>query len=182
MCILPRARQTFEERSRKEDDEKNQEKCPAAMCQMGKSHRDEGDYETAIKYFTKAAELGDASAHYRLSLMYREGRGVEKDNEKAIYYAELAAIADHPEARHNLGIEEWNNDRYERARKHFIIAANLGDSGSLKCLRELYADGHASKEDYAAALRAYQTAVDATKSPERKEAEEAIESGKVKTF
>ncbi len=55
--------------------------------------------------------------------------------------------------------------------KHFIINANLGGDGSLKCLRQLYADGHASKEDYAAALRTYPAAINATKSPERAAAE-----------
>ena len=103
--------------------------------------------------------------------MYDEGLGVEKNGKKQVYHLEQAAIGGHPEARHNLGIEEWNNGRFDRARKHFIIAANLGYHESLKELRELYADGHASKEDYADALRAYQAAVDATKSAERKAAE-----------
>jgi TPR repeat protein len=64
-----------------------------------------------------------------------------------------------------------DNGRYDRAKKHWIIAANLGDHDSLKCLKKLYADGHASKEDYASALRAYQAAVEETKSAEREEAE-----------
>jgi hypothetical protein len=38
-------------------------------------------------------------------------------------------------------------------------------------LKKLYSDGHASKEDYAGALRAYQAAVDATKSAEREKGE-----------
>ena len=54
--------------------------------------------------------------------------------------------------------------------KHFIIAANLGLEASLDTLRRLYAIGKVSKEDYAAALRAYQAAVDATKSQQREEA------------
>ena len=53
----------------------------------------------------------------------------------------------------------------------WIIAANLGYNDSLKALRQLYADGHASKEDYAAALRAYKAAVEETKSTERDEAD-----------
>jgi hypothetical protein len=157
--------------------------CPVAIREMGKRRNlHEGDYEAAFEYLTKAAEFGDASAHYSLSLMYHEGRGVEKDNEKAIHHAELAAIAGHPEARHNLGIEEWNNDRFERARKHFIIAANLGWNDSLKELKQLYADGHASKEDYAGALRGYQAAVDATKSRERDKAEEDKKYGKLRVL
>jgi TPR repeat protein len=144
---------------------------PAAMCHMGKRRRDEGDYETALKYSTKAAELGDADAHYNLSVMYQNGQGVEKDMEKSVYHAEQAAIGGHHMARYNLGIFEGRNGRFERARKHFIIAANLGDHDSLNCLKILYTDGHASKEDYANALRAYQATLEGTKSEEREVAD-----------
>lgn len=60
--------------------------------------------------------------------------------------------------------------RYDKAKKHFIMLANIGYDGSLKWLKELYVDGKASKEDYAGALRAYQAAVNAAKSREREEA------------
>jgi len=82
-----------------------------------------------------------------------------------------------PSARHNLGERELNNGNFERARKHFIIAANHGLHESLRCIRTLYSNGNASKEDYFDALRAYQAAVDETKSAEREKAEEAIKNG-----
>ena len=41
-------------------------------------------------------------------------------------------------------------------------------------LRCAYAEGFVSKEDFASALRAYQAAVDAIKSPQREEAEVAL--------
>jgi len=150
--------------------------CPLALSHMGKKHNEGGDFETALKYLTKAAELGDPEAHFVLSVTYRKGRCVEKDAEKEVYHLEQAAIGGHHLARYNLGIEEWDNGRFERAKKHFIINANLGDDGSLKSLRKLYADGHASKEDYAGALRAYQTAVEATKSSQREGAEAYYEA------
>ncbi len=139
----------------------------AAMCQMGKFSRLEGDYETALEYWTKAAGLGNADAHYNLSLMYNQGKGVEKDNEKEMYHLEEAAIGGHPFARCNLGVYETQNCRFERAVKHFAIAAKLGSGNSLKALKRLYADGFASKEEYANALRGHQAAVDATKSEQR---------------
>ena len=111
--------------------------------------------------------------------MYRDGKGVEKGKKKEIYHAEEAAIGGHHMARHNLGCIEGNNGKFERARKHFTIAANLGYDKSLTALRQLYEDGHASKEDYADALRAYQTAVEATKSSGRERAEEAMKIGEV---
>lgn len=157
--------------------ERIKKKCPVAMREMGKKGFNKGDYDTAFKYYTNAAELGDAGAHYYLSFMYHLGDGVEKDTKNARYHAEQAAIAGHPNARYNLGAEEMNNGNFDRAVKHFIIAANLGDSESLKCLKMLYTGGDASKKDYADALRACQAAVEATKSSERERAEQAIKNG-----
>ena len=143
---------------------------PDALSQVGYKHQRNGDYVTAIKYWTKAAELGDVSAHYELSVTYLEGQGIEKDMKKYFYHAQQAAIGGHLDARFNLGCSEALNGRFERAKKHFTIAANLGCHDSLKHVMKLCVDGHASKEDYAAALRAYQTAVEAMKSAEREEA------------
>ena len=115
--------------------------------------------------------MGDADAHYKLSVMYLKGERVEMDDEKFAYHSEEAAIRGHPVSRHNLGVREWENGNFERAKKHWIIAANLGCNDSPKMVMKLYTDGHASKEDYADALRSYQAAVEATKSPQRDEAD-----------
>ena len=139
---------------------------PVAMRQMGCKHSGEGDYDGAFKYWTKAAVLGDVDAHYALSVMYREG----EDEENATYHLEEAAIRGHAYARHDLGCYEGRNGRNERAIKHYIIAANLGNDQSIQALKEFYKDGDVSKEDFAAALRAHHAAVKATKSPEREAA------------
>ena len=115
--------------------------------------------------------MGDMEAHGCLGRLYYEGIGVEKDEKKFVYHWEQAAIGGHTSARGLLAAHELKNGRFERSAKHVIISANLGCNDSLKRVMKLYADGHASKEDYAAALRAYQAAVDATKSAERKVAE-----------
>jgi TPR repeat protein len=143
---------------------------PVAMTQMGGKRADEGDYKSAFEYWTKAAELGDADAHYNLSIMYRLGQGVEKDEKKDVYHLEVAAVRGHVDARYHLGCHEERNGRMERAVKHFIIAANMGCDESLKVLWELHAKGFVKKDDLAATLRAHQAAVDATKSPQREEA------------
>ena len=155
---------------------------PAAMRHIAKKRYHEGDYKTALEYYTKAAELGDADAHGCLGDLYNKGQVVEKDKEKYIYHLEEAAMRGHINARHNLGHEEVMNERYERARRHFIIAANLGCNESLTNLRLLYTHGHASKEDYADALHAYKAAVDATKSSERDKAEAAMKNRELNIF
>jgi TPR repeat protein len=145
---------------------------PVAMTEIGKKHCEEKDYERAIEYWTKAADLGDVEAHFDLAFMNWKGKGVEKDEKRGLYHLVEAAIAGHPGARYNLALKEGRSERFDRAVKHFIIAANLGHGGSIQMLKEFYADGLVSKEDFAAALRAHQAAVDATKSPQRDAASE----------
>ena len=147
---------------------------PFAMGQMGIKRCDEGDYKMAFEYWSKAAALGDAVAHYQLSCLYHVGQGVEKDEKKQLHHLEEAAIGGDPMARHNLGCVEEEYGWMDRAVKHFIIASKLGHDESLKKVKNLYNDGYASKEDFAAALRGHQAAVDATKSPEREEAAKAF--------
>lgn len=144
---------------------------PVAIRRMGIRCYHAGDYDTAFEHYTTAAELGDVDAHYQLAGLYRDGEGVEKDEKKKLHHVEESAIGGHPVARHNLACHEERNGRLERATKHWIIAANLGYDDSTKVLMECYANGVVSKEDFAAALRAHQAAVDATKSPQREAAE-----------
>jgi len=152
---------------------------PLATCFMGTRHFHEGDYDAAIEYWTKAAELGHAEAHFQLSTMYMMGIGVEKDEKKEVIHLEEAAISGDPCGRYNLALIEERNGMIERAVKHWIIAANLGHDDSIKTLKLYYGNGKVSKEDFTAALRAYQAAVDAAKSPQR-EAAEAAEAARKK--
>jgi galactokinase/mevalonate kinase-like predicted kinase/tetratricopeptide (TPR) repeat protein len=174
-CRIPR--KTSQEEVDKRVMERIKKKDPVAMTEMGKRHLRGGEYEKALQYYIKAAELGDADAHACLGMLYYDGDGVEKDEKKAVYHWERAAIGGHPQARHNLAVQEKTNGRLERTAKHFIIAANLGNDGSLKCIKVLFLRGVVSKEEYTAALRGYQAAVDATKSAEREKAEEAEKTG-----
>eukprot|EP00985_Skeletonema_marinoi_P017111 scaffold9323_cov73-Skeletonema_marinoi.AAC.3 len=123
---------------------------PAALRYMGIARYNEGNYKSSFAYLLKGAELGDVGAHYQISLLYRDGEGVEKDVKKKVYHLEEAAIGGHLGARYNLGNHECRNSRHDRAAKHYIIAANLG---------------------HEAALRGHQAAIDAMKSPQRDEAE-----------
>jgi len=144
---------------------------PVAMTNMAKKHFAKGDYGNALEYYTKAVELGDVDAHACLASFYGQGNGVDKDMKKTYYHLELAAIGGHPLARFLLGAHEIENDRKERAAKHLIIAANLGHDDSLTLIKDLFVEGIVSKDEYAAALRGYQTAVNETKSAEREEGE-----------
>jgi TPR repeat protein len=147
---------------------------PAAMCQMGGRCSDEGDYDSAFEYWTKAAELGNAVAHYQLGIMYEDGEGVEKDEEKAVFHFEKAAICGHPRARYNLACYEGGNGNAIRAARHLIIAANLGDEYSMKALWGAFKHGDITKDDLDATLRSHQDALNAMKSAQRDAADVAL--------
>eukprot|EP00984_Skeletonema_dohrnii_P013410 scaffold5549_cov79-Skeletonema_dohrnii-CCMP3373.AAC.13 len=171
----PFCRQPYS-KSKEEDHRLKKKRCeandPFALREEGRTNLIDGDYERAFEYLAKAAELGDMEAHYGLSLLYREGgEGVEKDKGKEAYHFEEAAIGGHPDARHMLGCNECENGRLNRAVKHWIIAAKLGDDESIQRLKEGFKFGYVRKEDFATALRGHQAAVDAKKSPQREEAE-----------
>ncbi len=150
---------------------------PVALGDVGKKLYDEGNYEGAIENITKAAKLGEIEAHQNLSIMYRKGAGVEKDKKKEIYHLEEAAIGGHPDARYNLGYYEWNSGRFDRAMKHYIIAANLGCDDALDAVTKRFERGLVSKEYYDTAHCGHQAAVDATKSQQRDAATERAEGG-----
>jgi tetratricopeptide (TPR) repeat protein len=149
---------------------------PAALKEMGGECYNEGDYDGAFDYLTKAAKLGYFEAQCLLGSMYMEGEGVEKDKEKALHHYEKAAIGGNPYARYNLGWYEQKSGKIERAAKHFIIAAKLGFELSMKSIWSMFKDGHITKEDLETTLRSHQGAIDAMKSPQRDIADLALQN------
>jgi len=169
MSILPRTAPSNIEGGIEQRKKRIQVNDPVAIREEGFEQYNKGDYNSAFELFSKAVKLGDADAHAGLADMYHNGKGVEKDKEKELYHLEEAAIGGNPTCRYHLGYYERNK---ERAVKHWAIAAAQGDDRSTKMLMDAFKDGDISKMDLAAALRAHQAAVDATKSPQREEAEE----------
>jgi hypothetical protein len=145
---------------------------PVALREKGAKCYKKKDYSTAFECWTKASKSGDVEAHYRLAKLYRDGEGVEKDSKKERDHLEEAAIGGHPAARHNLGAREVGKGRIDRAKRHFIIAANLGNNDSIEALKQGYMTGFVTKEEFSAALRAYQAVVEETKSSQREAAKE----------
>ena len=130
------------------------------------------DRKKALELWHRAAELDYIKAYNNIGYAYHNGEGVERDMKKATHYYELAAMGGDVFARYNLGNEEERASNYGRALKHFMIAVGSGDNGSLQQIKELYLDGHATKDDYAKALKAYQAYLGEIKSDQRDKAAE----------
>ena len=128
------------------------------------------DVPRAIELWTEAAELGSIEAHYHLARSYYTGDGVEKDGPRGTHHLQKAAMKGHPLSRHNLGTAEFEAGNYDLAVQHYMIPAKMGAEKSLNVIRKMFVEGHATKAQYAEALRGYQEAVEEMKSPQREEA------------
>ena len=62
------------------------------------------------------------------------------------------------------------NGNYELALQHWMISAKMGREKSLNNIKSMFKEGHATKAQYAEALRGYRDAVEEMKSPQREEA------------
>ena len=152
------------------------EKGSATAFNMLASHYYNGAYgmpqdgAKANELYLKAGELGFAMAYFNLGNAYTNGDGVEVDKKKAKQYYELAAMNGHSIARQNLGYEEYNAGNYQRAMKHYMLAASAGHKKSLDEVKEGYMEGDITKEEYASTLREYQKSQDEMKSEARDKA------------
>lgn len=123
---------------------------------LGESAADIG--QKAFYWNTRAAERGLADARFRLATMYRDGLGVDKDEEKAILLFTQAAENDHKKATLLLGSiyyravtkaagnnsiskQAWN-DTQQKAFYWVNKAAEQGHLSALYCLGSMYLAGY----------------------------------------
>ena len=83
------------------------------------------------KWYSEAAEQGDADAQYNLGLMYDHGLGVAPDAKEAVKWYRLAAEQGHEEAQYQLGVVYDNGKGVAKdtvlAYMWFNISAANGD-------------------------------------------------------
>ncbi|EJK71456.1 hypothetical protein THAOC_07100 [Thalassiosira oceanica] len=136
------------------------------------------DARKAFELWEEAAELGSIDALFSLGNAYDLGEGVQQDKTKAAEFWTKAAMQGHVPARANLGwleVEKGNNDR---ALRHYLISAKMGERGSVETIKEAFMAGAATKEQYAEALKGYQDATQETKSHDRDEAKAFLDNRK----
>ncbi|EJK64905.1 hypothetical protein THAOC_14309 [Thalassiosira oceanica] len=156
---------------------------PIAICSLGNQYRFgrnglEENITRAVELYERAAELGVKEAHNMLGGLYATGYKVEKDMANAFRHFEAAATCGLASARYNLGSMEYNDGNYDLALQNYLISAKLGDDPSLNCIKKMFMAGLATKDDYAAALRGYQIAIQEMSSPDRDQAGECTQLSK----
>ena len=104
-----------------------------------------GDFETAFREFTIAAEAGLDLAQYNLGILYFTGQGVEQDFEAAFRWTEAAALQGHAAAQLNLGSLYYfgNGVREDRdqAVEWYENSARAGNGAAAFTLAAMHRDG-----------------------------------------
>ncbi|EJK53661.1 hypothetical protein THAOC_26854, partial [Thalassiosira oceanica] len=148
---------------------------PTAICLLGQKyyHGNLGlqkDVRRAAELWTEAAELGSNQAFFELGLAYQRGEGVEQNEKKAVHFYTKAAKQGHVLSRNNLGCIEGVRGNHNRAVRHWLISAKMGDTFAVEKIKNMFMIGFATKEQYAEALTGYQVAVEEMRSHDRDEA------------
>jgi len=148
---------------------------PAAITLLGDfhyfgQHGLERDVQRTIRLWREAADRGSSEAQMKLGNCYCNGDGVTLDEAKGLQYWGKAACQGHLAARHNLGAHESACGNFERAVRHWMISAKMGDKSSLDNIKAMFAAGHATKQQYGEALVGYQASTEEMKSPDRERA------------
>eukprot|EP00956_Cyclotella_meneghiniana_P016434 scaffold25946_cov24-Cyclotella_meneghiniana.AAC.2 len=125
------------------------------------------DRSKALELLQRACELGSAAAQNKIGSSYNDGIGVVMDKKKAVHHWQIAAMMGHVGARYNLGCAEAKNGNYNRALKHFMIAAKGGNKASLDAVKLGFRHGDVTKEDLEKTLRDYQALCYETRSEQR---------------
>lgn len=110
-----------------------------------------GDYGAALAEILPLAEAGDAQAQRLLGVMYRQGQGVDKDGEKAIYWTKKAVEQGDGPAQFNLANMYETGDAVAKnlvlAAKWYHQAARAGIPLAEYRLGAFYLDGLGGSSD-----------------------------------
>ena len=149
-------------------------KDPAALYHLGRKYVHgngvQKDVQRAVELYNEAAELGSLEALFDLGVLYDRGYGVQEDKVRAVQFLTKAAMQGHVESRNNLGCYEGGKGNDDRAVRHLLISAKMGNENSVETIKNVFMAGDATKEQYVEALRGYQDAVEEMKSQDRDEA------------
>lgn len=114
-----------------------------------------GDYAAARAQWEPAAEAGNLDALFNLGQLYRLGKGVPRDLDRAVQYYRRAAEAGHVAAQGNLGTLYYFSlpgaPHVADALAWWEMAAAAGDARSQYLLGVLYFNGSHVPRNYARA-------------------------------
>ena len=115
------------------------------------------DYKAAFTEYQQAANLEEGYGQFMLALMYLEGKGVEKNHEKYVFWMSKSAANGYPSANLAMGHEKMRSDPAAAA-SYFKKAAESEHGGAMYALGYLYATGYGVEQSDHEALRWFRLA------------------------
>jgi TPR repeat protein len=110
-----------------------------------------GDYDSAFRVCTKAAEQGEVSAQHNLGIMYDNGSGTPKDDKQAFYWHTKAAEQGLVNSQSRLGFMFYEGQGTPKDDKKSIHwhtkAAEQGDASSQSHLGGMFYLGQGTTKD-----------------------------------
>ena len=108
------------------------------------------DQKETVTLLELAADAGHAEAQYTLGKMHRAGKGVARNDAKALHYFQMAASQGHKKALTNVGVMYETGrgvvKNPKNAAKYYAKAAKAGDAKAAFNLSVLYKSGAAGVE------------------------------------
>lgn len=135
-----------------------------AMEKRGKEAYDAENYDAAMRWFRKAADLGNAEAMMGISWIYGNGRGVPQDDAEALRWRKMSAGHGNAVAMWVVGANYEEGkvvpQDYAEAMRWYKKSADLGDADAMGRIASLYSYGRGVPQDYAEAMRWLKKAAD----------------------
>ena len=117
----------------------------AADFSRGYNAARDGDYASAVRWYTFAADEGNAAAQYNLGVIYENGSGVAKQYKTAVRWYTLAADQGYAAAQYNLGVIYENGSgvaqEYDTALRWYTLASAQGHANAQNNLGAMYYKG-----------------------------------------
>ena len=123
-----------------------------------------GDYNIALPGFKLMAEQGNAIAQYNVGLMFANGQGVPKDEQKALVWYRKSADQGNPDAQYNLGLMYFYGQGVQKdgqqATTWFRKSAAQGNANAQHNLGVLFDRGEGVPKDAQQAVMWYRKAAE----------------------
>lgn len=123
------------------------------------------DYAESLKWAQKAVDAGNANGYWALALAYEHGRGVKKDDKKAVAYYKTGAELGSAACQHSYGCRLINGEGVKKdakaALKLFEKSADQGYGLACKALGHMYETGEGVEPDFDKELAYFEKACEA---------------------
>jgi TPR repeat protein len=133
----------------------------------------QGDYESAKKEFTAAAEAKDPAGLHLLASLYYQGHGVPKDLPRSVQLFSAAAEKGYRASQANLGLMYQKGDGVKRdidkAIGFYTAAGKQGDLQSSHNLGQIFRNAEGVGQDYTKAAAYYKFAAERGWAPSANE-------------